>query len=70
MDKGKGKMSEYKHDHFDGNESTHSLDRELGGFNVPIEPKKALISENEKLRIKVLTDYIRCTEFYRDCVLF
>ena len=50
MDKGKAKMSEYEDDHFDNNESTHSLDSELGGFDVPIGTKKSLISANEKLR--------------------
>ena len=46
MDKGKAKMSEYEDD---DNESTHSLDSEFGGFNVPIGVKKALTSANEKL---------------------
>ena len=50
MDKGKVKMSEYEDDHFDDNESTHSLDSEYNGFDVPIGAKKALISTNEKLR--------------------
>ena len=50
MDKGKAKMSKYEDDRFDDNESTHSLDSELGGFDVPIGAKKALISANEKLR--------------------
>ena len=49
MDKGKAKMSEYKDDRFDDDESTHSLDSEFGGFDVPIRAKKALISANEKL---------------------
>ena len=49
MDKGKAKMSEYEDDRFDGNESTHSLDSEFGGFDVPIGVKKVLTSENEKL---------------------
>ena len=49
MDKGKEKMSKYKDDHFDDNESTHSLDSEFGGFDVPIGVKKALTSANEKL---------------------
>ena len=40
MDKGKAKMSEYEDD---DNESTHSLDSEFGGFDVPIGAKKALI---------------------------
>ena len=42
MDKGKEKMSEYKDNHFEDNESTHSLDSEFGGFDVPIGVKKAL----------------------------
>ena len=46
----KAKMAEYEDDCFDGDASTHSLDSELGGFDVPIRAKKALISENEKLR--------------------
>ena len=50
MDKGKAKMSEYEDDRFDDNKSTHSLDSELCGFDVPIGAKKALISTNEKLR--------------------
>ena len=50
IDKGKAKMSEYEDDHFDDNESTHSLDNEFGSFDVPIGAKKALISANEKLR--------------------
>ena len=41
MDKGKVKMSKYEDDRFDDNESTHSLDREFGGFDVPIRAKKA-----------------------------
>ena len=49
MDKGKAKMPEYEDDHFDDNESTHSLDSEFGGFDVPIGVKKALTSANEKL---------------------
>ena len=49
MDKGKAKMPEYEDDHFDDNESTHSLDIEFGRFNVPIRVKKALKSANEKL---------------------
>ena len=49
MDKGKAKMSEYKEDRFDDNDSTHSLESEFGGFDVPIGSKKALISANEKL---------------------
>ena len=49
MDKGKAKMSEYEDDHFNDNESTHSLDSEFGGFDVPIGAKKPLISANENL---------------------
>ena len=43
-------MSDYKNDPFDDDESTHSLDSEFGGFDVPIGANKALISANEKLR--------------------
>ena len=47
-------MPEYEDDHFDDNESTHSLDNEFGGFDEPIirSPgvKKVLTSANEKLR--------------------
>ena len=50
MDKGKAKMSEYEDDRFDVNESTHSLESELGSFDAPTGVKKALISANEKLR--------------------
>ena len=50
MDKGKANMSEYEDNHFNDNESTHSLDSEFGGFDVPIGVKKSLASENEKLR--------------------
>ena len=50
MDKGKAKMAEYEDDRFDDDASTHSLDSELGGFDVPSKAKKALISTNEKLR--------------------
>ena len=50
MDKGKAKMSEYEDDHFDDSESTHSLDIEFGGLDVPIGAKKVLISANEKPR--------------------
>ena len=50
MDKGKAKMAEYEDDRFDDDASTHSLDSELDGFDVPIGAKKALISANEKLR--------------------
>ena len=53
MDKGKAKMSEYEDDPSDDNESTHSLDSEFGGFDVPIirstGVKKAVTSTNEKL---------------------
>ena len=49
MDKGNAKMAEYKDDRFNGDASTHSLDREFGGYDVPIGAKKALISANEKL---------------------
>ena len=42
-------MPEYEDDHFDGNESTHSLDSEFGGFDVPIGVKKALTSANKEL---------------------
>ena len=52
-DKGKAKMSEYEDDQSDDNKSTHSLDNQLGGFDVPIMrtpgSKKALTTENEKL---------------------
>ena len=44
MDKGKAKMSEYEADRFDDDTSTHSLNSEFGGFDVPIGAKKALIS--------------------------
>ena len=50
MDKGKAKMPEYEDDRFVDNETTHSLDNEFGGFNVPIGVKKALTSANKKLR--------------------
>ena len=50
MDKGKAKMSEYKDDKSDGNESPPSLDSKFG---VPIKrtpaAKKSLTSANEKL---------------------
>ena len=53
LDKGKAKIPEYEDNHFDGNEYTHSLDSEFGGFDVTIirSPgvKKALKSTNEKL---------------------
>ena len=53
MDKGKAKMPEYEEDQFDSNESTRSLDNELGGFDVPIMRtpgvKKAISTTNEKL---------------------
>ena len=42
-------MPEYEVVHFDDNESIHSLESEFGGFDVPIEVKKALTSANEKL---------------------
>ena len=48
MDKGKAKMAEYEDDRFDDNESTHSLDSEFGGFDVPIVVKEALTCVNEK----------------------
>ena len=54
MDKGKAKMAEYVDDHFDDDESTHSLNSEFGSFEVPIGAKKALISANEKLRFASL----------------
>ena len=41
MDKGKEKMAEYEDDRFDDDASTHSLDSEFGGFDVPIGAKKA-----------------------------
>ena len=41
-------MSEYEDVHFEDNESTHSLNIEFGGFDVPIGVKKALTSANEK----------------------
>ena len=50
MNKGKAKMAEYEDDLFDDNTSTHSLNSEFGGFDVPIGAKKALISANQKLR--------------------
>ena len=54
LDKGKAKMPEYEDNHFDGNESTHSLNSEFDGFDVPIirssRVKKGLTSANEKLR--------------------
>ena len=43
-------MAEYEDDRFDDDASTHSFDSELGGFDVPIGAKQALISEKEKLR--------------------
>ena len=46
-------MSDYEEDQFYGNESTHSLESEFGGFDVPIirspDVKKALTSTNEQL---------------------
>ena len=50
LDKGKMNMPRYEDVHFDGNESTHSLNSEFGGFDVSIGMKKALTSTNEKLR--------------------
>ena len=51
LDKGKAKMPEYEDDHFDGNESTHSLDSEFEGLDIRTNGvKKALESANEKLR--------------------
>ena len=38
----KAKIPEYENVYFDDNESTHSLDNEVGGFGVPIYVKKAL----------------------------
>mgnify|MGYP000630298117 CR=1 FL=1 len=49
MDKGKAKMPEYEDNHFDRDESTHSLDSEFDAFDVPIGVKKPLTSANEKL---------------------
>ena len=53
LDKGKVKMPEYEDEQFNDNESTHSLDSEFGGFDVPIirstGVKKAVTSTNEKL---------------------
>ena len=53
IDKGKAKMTEYEDDQFDGNESTHSLNNEFGGFDVSIMKtlgvKKAIATENKKL---------------------
>ena len=47
-------MLEYEDDKLDDKESTHSLNSEFGGFNVPImrspKVKKVLTSANEKLR--------------------
>ena len=40
MEKGKAKMPEYEYDCFDGSESTHSVDSEFGGFDVPIGVRK------------------------------
>ena len=48
MDKGKAKMLECEDDNFDDTESTHSLNREFCGLDVPIGVKKALTSANEK----------------------
>ena len=36
MDKGKAKMPEYEDNQSDDNESAHSLNSELDGFDVPI----------------------------------
>ena len=36
MDKGKAKMLEYEDDPSNDNESTHSLDIDFGGFDVPL----------------------------------
>ena len=56
LDKGKAKMPEAKMPEFedlDGNESTHSLDNEYGGLDVPImrtpRAKKVFIKTNEQL---------------------
>ena len=53
MDKGKAIMLEYEDDHFDDNESTHSLDSAFGGFDVPImrtpRIKKVVATAKEKL---------------------
>ena len=53
MDKGKAKMPKYEDDQFDGNKSTHSLDSEFGGLDVPLlrtpGVKKAIATTNEKL---------------------
>ena len=53
MDKSKAKMPKHEDDQFDDNESTHSLDNEFGGFDVPPmrSPgvKKALKMANRKL---------------------
>mgnify|MGYP006973841883 CR=1 FL=1 len=43
-------MPEYEDDQFDDNESTHSLDNQFHGVDVPIGVKKALTSANGKLR--------------------
>ena len=52
LDKGKSKMSEY--DDLNDNASTHSLDNESEGLDIPIIQmagvRKALVSANEKLR--------------------
>ena len=54
MDNGKAKMPEYEDDQSNDNESTHSLDNELGAFDVPIMRthgmKKVIAMANEKLR--------------------
>ena len=36
MDKGKAKIPEYEDDPSDDNKSTHSLNSELGAFEVPL----------------------------------
>ena len=43
-------MAEYEDNHFSDDASTHSLDNEFGGLDVPIRAKKALILAIEKLR--------------------
>ena len=53
-DKGKEKKPEYEDDQSDVNESAHSLDHEVDGFDVPIMRtlgvQKAIAMANEKLR--------------------
>ena len=70
MDKGKAKMSEYEDDHFDGDELTHSLDSEFGGFDIPIGAKKALISANEKLRRSTCEKNPVCRFGYNDYMAY